>query len=330
MAAPRVPQKWRPTLTMIVFAVLLTVLALPAAVVVWFRALDNSTSQMGPIELGALGVALVLTVVIAVVFSRTITGPINALMKRTEEIGRGGRAAIKAPEQQGTREIATLSQSFLDLAERLVDRTEYVSSFAAHVSHELKSPVTAIRGSAELLRDAEMSVEERRKFLDHIIADSDRLAALLERLRELARADLDAVSGTATLRLLMAEPHRMPVVSFSGEIDAPFTLGPEAAKAVFSQLIGNATEHGATEVAVTARRQDAILRIRVADNGAGISPGNRDRIFEPFFTTRREAGGTGMGLQIVRAMLAAHGGTIDLVPSEAGAAFEIRVPLAIV
>ena len=330
MAAPRVPQKWRPTLTMIVFAVLLTVLALPAAVVVWFRALDNSTSQMGPIELGALGVALVLTVVIAVVFSRTITGPINALMKRTEEIGRGGRAAIKAPEQQGTREIATLSQSFLDLAERLVDRTEYVSSFAAHVSHELKSPVTAIRGSAELLRDAEMSVEERRKFLDHIIADSDRLAALLERLRELARADLDAVSGTATLRLLMAEPHRMPVVSFSGEIDAPFTLGPEAAKAVFSQLIGNATEHGATEVAVTARRQDAMLRIRVADNGAGISPGNRDRIFEPFFTTRREAGGTGMGLQIVRAMLAAHGGTIDLVPSEAGAAFEIRVPLAIV
>ena len=190
MAAPRVPQKWRPTLAMIVFAVLLTVLALPAAIVVWFRYLEH-TSEMRPIELGALGVALVLTVVIAVVFSRTITGPINALVERTEEIGRGGRAAIIAPEQLGTREIATLSQSFLDLAERLVDRNEYVSSFAAHVSHELKSPVTAIRGSAELLRDAEMSKEERKRFLDHIIADSDRLTALLERLRELARADLD-------------------------------------------------------------------------------------------------------------------------------------------
>ena len=102
-------------------------------VVIWFRALDNTRSRMGPIEIGALAVALVLTVVIAVVFSRTITGPINALVERTEEIGRGGRAAIVAPEQQGTREIATLSQSFLDLAERLVDRTEYVSSFAAHV-----------------------------------------------------------------------------------------------------------------------------------------------------------------------------------------------------
>src|SRR6185437_13190721 len=116
MADARVPEKWRPTLPMIVFAVLLTVLALPAAIVLWFRALDKSGARvgMGATELGALGVALVLTVAIAVVFSRTITGPINALVKRTDEIARGGRAAIIAPEQMGTREIAALSQSFLD------------------------------------------------------------------------------------------------------------------------------------------------------------------------------------------------------------------------
>ena len=192
---------------------------------------------MRPIELGALGVALVLTVLIAVVFSRTITGPINALVKRTEEIGRGGRAAIVAPEQQGTREIATLSQSFLDLAERLVDRTEYVSSFAAHVSHELKSPVTAIRGSAELMRDAEMSREEQARFLNHIIADSDRLTALLERLRELARADLDVATGTTTI----AEAVRgEAMVTLGGGADVPMALGLEAAKAIFGQLLRNA------------------------------------------------------------------------------------------
>jgi len=324
MAAPRVPQKWRPTLTMIVFAVLLTVLVLPAAIVVWFRYLEHS-AEMRPIELGALGVALVLTVLIAVVFSRTITGPINALVKRTEEIGRGGRAAIVAPEQQGTREIATLSQSFLDLAERLVDRTEYVSSFAAHVSHELKSPVTAIRGSAELMRDAEMSREERARFLNHIIADSDRLAALLERLRELARADLDVATGTTTI----AEAVRGDaMVTLRGGTDVPMALGLEAARAIFGQLLRNANEHGAKAVAIEAAREDGTLRIVVSDDGEGISPGNRDRVFEPFFTTRREAGGTGMGLQIVRSMLSAHGGTIRLLPSDTGAAFEIRVPLA--
>jgi signal transduction histidine kinase len=310
---------------MIVFAVLLTVLALPAAIVIWFRALDNTTSQMGSTELIALAVALVLTVLIAVVFSRTITGPINALVRRTEEIGRGGRAAIMAPEQQGTREIATLSQSFLDLAERLVDRTEYVSSFAAHVSHELKSPVTAIRGSAELLRDAEMSKAERDRFLDHIIADSDRLASLLERLRQLARADLDFASGTTTIAEAVADE---PMVTFDGATEARVALGVEAARAIFGQLLRNAAEHGAAAVRIAAERDDGMLRVTVADNGSGISPGNRDRVFEPFFTTRREAGGTGMGLQIVRSMLAAHGGTIRLLPSETGAVFEIRVPLA--
>lgn len=325
MAAPRVPRKWRPTLAMIVFAVLLTVLALPAAIVVWFRALDNSTSQVGATEIGALGVALVITVGIAVVFSRTITGPIDALIRRTEEIGRGGRAAIVAPEQQGTREIATLSQSFLDLAERLVDRTEYVSSFAAHVSHELKSPVTAIRGSAELLRDAEMSKLEQRRFLDHIIADSDRLATLLERLRELARADLDVASGQTTLSEAVGDA---PMVTLEGARDVRIAIGAEAARAVFGQLLANAREHGASEVRISATPADGMLRILVADNGSGISAGNRDRVFEPFFTTRREAGGTGMGLQIVRSMLAAHGGSIGLEDSEAGAAFELKLPLA--
>ena len=324
MAAPRVPDKWRPTLALIVFVVLLTVLALPAAVVLGFRSLQHSPSQMAPVEIGALGVALMLTVVIAVVFSRTITGPINALIKRTEEIGRGGRAAIVAPEQQGTREIATLSQSFLDLAERLVDRTEYVSSLAAHVSHELKSPITAIRGSAELLRDADMSREDRQRFLDHIIADSDRLTALLERLRELARADLDAAPGTTTLAEALAG---LEMVELSGLTAAPILLGPEAAKAIFGQLIRNASEHRATVVMVDATPDGETLVVRVADNGSGISPGNRDRVFEPFFTTRRESGGTGMGLQIVRSMLAAHGGSIRLLPTELGAAFELRVPL---
>jgi signal transduction histidine kinase len=325
MAAPLVPRKWRPTLAMIVFAVLLTVLALPAAVVLWFRNLDNTANSFGPIELGALAVALVLTVLIAVVFSRTITGPINALIERTREIGKGGRAAIVAPEQQGTREIAMLSQSFLDLAERLVDRTEYVSSFAAHVSHELKSPVTSIRGSAELLRDAEMSPDDRRRFLDHIIADSDRLSGLLDSLRELARADLDAATGSSTIAEAVAGQEQLTLV---GEISAPLSLGPEAARAVFAQLIRNAMEHGAKNVSIVAVPFEDMLRIIVSDDGHGISAGNRDRIFEPFFTTRREAGGTGMGLQIVRSMLGAHGGTITLLPSEIGAAFELRVPLA--
>ena len=325
MAAPRVPRKWRPTLTMIVMAVLLSVLILPVAIVVWFRALDHSGSPFGFTEGMALAVALAITVGVGLVFSRTIAGPINALVRRANAIGHGGRSAIVAPEQLGTRELAALSDSLLDLATRLVDRTEYVSGFAAHVSHELKSPVTAIRGAAELMRDTPMTEDERRRFVDNIIADADRLSALLGRLRELARAELDSTAGSTTLAKVLGSE---AFVTLSGETTVPIALDSGAAGAVFAQLLSNARAHGATQVVVSAERGDESLLIRVADDGEGISPGNRARIFEPFFTTRRETGGTGMGLQIVKALLASHGGKIELADTDHGATFLIRVPIA--
>ena len=71
------------------------------------------------------------------------------------------------------------------------------------------------------------------------------------------------------------------------------------------------------------------LLVRVADNGEGVSPNNRTQIFDSFFTTRRESGGTGMGLAIVRAMLDAHGGAIRLLDADDGTAFELTVPVAV-
>lgn len=255
MAAPRVAEKWRPPLSWIVFAVLLAVLALPAGMIIWFRALDGTPSQMGPMEIAGITVALVLTLITGGVLTRTITGPINALIARTEAIGRGGRMAIAAPEEHGTRELAVLSQSFLDLAERLVERTDYVNSFAAHVSHELKSPLTSIRGSAELLLEADMSAEDQRRFLTHIIADADRLAGLLERLRDLARADvpLDAKGvalGQAAEHLQLLHPAM--TISATGETSTLIALSMEAFAIVLGHLADNSAQHGATRLDVDA------------------------------------------------------------------------------
>jgi signal transduction histidine kinase len=70
------------------------------------------------------------------------------------------------------------------------------------------------------------------------------------------------------------------------------------------------------------------MLITVADDGEGVSPNNRSQIFDSFFTTRRDSGGTGMGLAIVRAMLDAHGGAIRLTEAERGTAFELTIPVA--
>ncbi|MGO6687769.1 sensor histidine kinase [Rhizobium leguminosarum] len=334
MPAPKVRTKWRPTLALIVYVVLLAVMALPILIVIWFRAVEASSNRMAPAEIGALAVAFMLTLGVAYVLTRTITGPMDALIARTEEIARGGKGAIRPLESYGTHEIALLSQSFLDLAGKLVDRTEYVRSFAAHVSHELKSPLTAIRGAAELLRDDDaerpMTKAQRLHFLDNIVADAVRLDALLQRLRELAQAESSVAEGRSSVTdILSSLRERLPALHISswGDTEISIALPQEAAGIVFANLAENAVQHGARllELRVSVDARTAVILVR--DDGTGISEANRQRIFQPFFSTRRERGGTGMGLGIVRAMLSSHGGTIRLLPTTgAGAEFEITIP----
>lgn len=327
---PQVERKWRPPLAWIVHAVLLAVVALPAMVVVGLRLREGSLAQMGRVELIAIGIGVVATLVIGWVFSRTLTGPIQGLIRTTEAIRRGGRRGLVAQQQHGTRELAVLSQSFLDLAEQLVDRTDYVRGFAMHVSHELKSPLTSIRGSAELLLDGEMEETDRRRFLEHILADADRLALLLDRLRELARADLPpAPAGSRLDDVLGRLAERFPdlAIAAKGETGRTLALPPEALEGALTHLLDNALQHGARTISLelTAANGKGLLHVR--DDGPGIPEAHAGRIFEPFFTTRREAGGTGMGLQIVRTMLQTHGGGIRLVPGPGGAVFELTIVL---
>jgi len=336
MSAPQVKPKWRPPLYLIVYAVLLTVMTLPVLTVIWFRAVRIASGAMAPAEIATLAIVLLLTLVVAYVLTRTLTVPINALIARTEEIARGGRAAIQPLDNYGTREVATLSQSFLDLAGKLVDHSDHVRTFAAHVSHELKSPLTSIKGAAELLRDDDhdnpMSPEQRNRFLANIIADAERLDTLLLRLRDLAKAELPSEQGSSSVSDIVAQlkmQFRHLAIS-DDECDAErLALPGEAAGIIFANLAENAFQNGAHSFAIETEGDGRKTTVRIRDDGRGIADGNRERIFEPFFSTRREDGGTGMGLGIVRAMLASHGGSIELLDSsQDGTIFQITLPPA--
>jgi hypothetical protein len=101
------------------------------------------------------GLAVVFaTIVIGLVFSRTITRPMRELVDRAARISRGDRDAFQPLAHYGTREFAQLSHSFLDMAEQLARRSDYIATFSAHLTHELKSPLTSIKGAAELLLDS--------------------------------------------------------------------------------------------------------------------------------------------------------------------------------
>jgi len=283
---------------------------------------------------------LALAALIGFIFQRAITRPIRELMKRTEAIGRGDRVALTPLAHHGTAEFAALSQGFLDTAQALQDRSDFIATFAAHVSHELKSPLTAIKGAAELLRDdldagtPGMDRADRRRFLDNIVSDTGRLTTIVQRLRELARAEGVPTAGATTLTATVADLRSgfaTLKIQAEGAVSEPVRISPENARIVLSHLADNALRHGARSLAISAHREADRLRVSVRDDGPGISAANRGKVFESFFTTRRDSGGTGMGLSIVRAMLEAHGGSIVLGGSDGaaeGATFVLSIPLA--
>ncbi len=280
----------------------------------------------------ALAAAATLAAVLLLGFvaTRAVTQPIRALTERTRRIAAGERAAMRPLRYHGTAEVAELSETFLRTARRLHDRSESLAAFAAHVAHELKSPLTAIQGAAELVRDAEadMAPETRRAFLDNIVGDAERMAALVRRLLDLARAEAGAAEpGAATVREAAAEIPA-PEIDLSGAVERPLAMPREKLSAALGQLAENAAKAGATRLRIEARAEGGRARLIVSDDGPGVSEANRAKLFDPFFTTRRAEGGTGMGLPIVRALLEAHEGAIRLLPSERGAVFEIELPAA--
>ena len=279
--------------------------------------------------LGVLAFVLGSTFLVGFIFLRGIAGPIRALTARSLRIGNGDRDAIRPLAIHGNREIHALSTSLLDMSRKLFERNDYINTFATHVSHELKSPLTSIQGAAELLLDGgdTLSEAERARFLKNILEDTERASLLLTRLRALARADSVEIGGSCRLaQVLEGIGGRFEGVEIVCPVECTLPLSEENARIVLENLIDNSARHGARRVSFEAVRTEEGLTLLVRDDGTGISEGNRDQIFDLFFTTRREEGGTGMGLGIVRALLKAHGGTIDLDSGGEGACFRIVLP----
>lgn len=241
---------------------------------------------------------------------RIVLRPVQSMRERVTALRAGADDALDPLTHYGTSDMQALGQSFLDMGRALRGREAVLRGYADHVTHELKSPLTVVRGAAELLGSPDLPAVERDRLMGRIEAAADRMTALLDAQRALARAQEPAARGQARL----SDVARDVAVLQDGIVP----LSEDALRLVLDHLIGNAKAHGATNVTVA---YDGMLIVQ--DDGPGISIGNAARIFEPFFTTRREAGGTGMGLSIVRRILEAHEAEIALTPSDQGARFVI-------
>lgn len=296
-----------------------------------FRGMYQDRIKIGLGIIGTLGFLAFL----AVLVSRGIAGPIEALSRATREVASGG-GRVPLPSSTAAVEIRTLYEDFNRMAEAVDRRSRYLRDFAAAVSHEFKTPLAGIQGAVELLQDHDdMEPERRRRFLDNIAADGRRLSALVTRLMDLARADMARPEAGVSVDLRSAVLKAMDARSPSLEVTTQWADGlpavavPEATlEMVVSTLLENSRQAGAGRVVVSAREDGDCVVLCLSDDGPGIPEADRLRIFEPFFTTRREQGGAGLGLSIARALLAASKASLDLGRAERGTVFEMRLPSA--
>jgi signal transduction histidine kinase len=290
--------------------------------------------------MSGLVVLLAVVVLVSVMTALTISRPMRALIRQSERVSRGEKGAASALVHPGTYEVDLLSRAFVRMAHALEERAEYVKTFASNVSHGFKTPLTSIRGAVELLQDHfdDMSCEERRRFLQILHEDTDRLQRLVSRLLELARAETALPAGKvldtgAVLETVAARYREAGLdVTLRAAPDVSAAMSPETLESIISALLENAQQHCGIGVNVSVAASVVSIdgtdwaEITVEDDGPGISEANARQVFAPFFTTSGDRGGSGLGLAIADALVKAHGGALSLGPVEVGTQFRLVLP----
>jgi two-component system sensor histidine kinase ChvG len=279
-----------------------------------------------------LAATLCLTALVSLVLATTIARPLGRLTRRAQRI-----AAQKPAEPdrlaERSDEIGQLARAVSAMTHELERRARDAKSLAADISHEFKTPLTAICGAAELLRDgASDNPADRDRFLAMILDDAARLDRLVSRLLELARVEDDRgielpVDLTALAAACAARPWPVPVeVDTAGGLRV-FGRTAQLASAI-ENLVANATQFAepGSVVRVAIDRRSSFVRVTVANRGVALSATARARVWDRFYSTRASSGGSGLGLAIVRSVAHSHSGTVGVDCAGGTTAFWFELP----
>jgi len=292
-----------------------------------------------------LALATILSVVAGRILSRRSLRPVQTLTETAGRIGAetlGERVRLVGTDDELDRLAETINR-MLDRIERHVDQ---VQQFTADASHELRSPLAALRGNAEVALTRNRPAEELRRVLENSIEHYDRLSRIAEDLLLLAKADTGhqivrkegvrlgrAVRSVADLYGPMACDHGIELVL--GDCQE---IRLEGDGARLRQLIGNLLDNaikntktrGRITVSLTPMNGNA--RLEISDTGSGIPAHHLSRVFDRFYRVDRarsaQHGGTGLGLSICRMIAECHGGSIDIASSPGeGTSVVVTIPL---
>ncbi|MCI9121202.1 MAG: HAMP domain-containing histidine kinase [Oscillibacter sp.] len=282
--------------------------------------------------------------VLSLILSKALTRKIGRLLTAIRQVREG--AYSHRADIRGRDEIAQIGQEFNSLTDRLQTTETARRRFVSDASHELKTPLAAIRLlSDSILQTEAMDPETTREFVADIGREAERLSRITEDLLRLTRLDsgvLEPPAAVDVLPVLEQVLRMMNLVAQEKGVDLTYSAGEDcvvwAARDEIHQVIYNLVDNavkysasgGSVQVALF-REEDRTVRLTVSDNGAGIPEADLPRIFERFYRVdkarSRAAGGTGLGLAIVSDTVKRRGGAVEAANRPGGGAvFTVQWP----
>ncbi|MDQ1466891.1 MAG: two-component system, OmpR family, sensor kinase [Actinomycetota bacterium] len=298
-----------------------------------------------PAFLLAATAALLVCIALSLWLARRLIRPLAAVESTARVLASGDLSARVSLDDRTEGEIAEVANALNVMASQLEAARGSERAFLLSVSHDLRTPLTSIRGYAEALADGTLDGEDpeaRRRAAVVIMSESRRLERLVRDLLDLSRLDSHqfslhprAVDAGIVVRDAVEafRPHADELgialtVADDGATSLPADLDPERLGQIVANLVENALKYARAAVDVVVTGGPATVTVTVGDDGRGVPPDAGDRVFERLYTGRdgpARAIGTGLGLAIVRELAVAMGGTAHVDPAAAGARFVVTV-----
>ncbi|MEU8924503.1 ATP-binding protein [Kitasatospora sp. NPDC048545] len=302
-------------------------------------AAEASLHSIDPVLQAGVPTAALLVALMAWIATSRALRPVDAIRAELAEIGEH-RLDRRVPVPRSGDEITRMARATNATLDRLERSAAQQQRFVADASHELRSPIAALRTNLEVSL-AHPEHTDWPAATREALTSVERLQQLTEDLLFLARGTHPATAGrlgtvdlSAVLRELADQYRPVLGARLTLRVDAPEAVLVHGSRIrlhrLVRNLLDNAQRHAATEVTMSARQSAYGCVVEIRDDGPGVPPEDRERIFEPFTrldeARSRDAGGSGLGLAIAADVATRHGGTLRVAHAPRGARFVLELP----
>ncbi len=328
--------------SVLVFIIITVAMLLTSFLTMYLYRRDIINIQRMEVTISAFALVSVLTGTIISIFAgRRPINKIVEISEATKEVAKGN-FTVRLDENIAAAEIREMAHNFNIMTQELSGIEMLRNDFIENVSHEFKTPLSAIEGYATLLRKKELTEETRLEYVRKILYNTERLSSLTGDILLLSRLENQKL-GITKETYCLDEQLREVILSFEEqwtvkdleldiELDNAELYGSRDLLAhVWQNILGNAIKfsHSGGKIIVRLIKRDADVKVSVTDSGIGMSESTLRRIFEKFYQgdTSRASHGNGLGLTLAKRIVDLHGGVITVTSKEnKGTTFIVTLP----